>query len=401
MMKLRSRWRCDESGAAAVLVAASLLVLMGMAAVVLDGGLGLSEQRDTQNAADHAALTAAWVGCVGSTDPVVEGLASAERNGFDNNGVTNTVALSSPSAGIWEATIVSNLDTAFAPAIGVDSLAVTSTAVADCSVISGLGGFALFASGTDCGPFELTFTGSSATFEGSIHSNGRLKLNGSAAVGEETTVTGNVTYVETYDSVGVIVAGTISQVPPLPAPGGWTMDDYDNHDPIDTETTAYAAIALGQYFVVPDGTAYNGVTLPNGLYYSPGSFSMHDVTAESVTLVAEGKITFTGSNTINSDGDPVTTTDAPWDPTGLGVYSEHIDDGSPCNNTAIDWSGSMHEWSGVQYAPNGKVDMSGADNSTLNGGIIAYSISLPGAGTSISYDPTFTGVEITTLSLTD
>lgn len=399
MMKLRSHWRSDESGAAAVLVAASLLVLMGMAAVALDGGLGLSEQRDTQNAADHAALTAAWVGCVGSTDPVVEGLASAARNGFDNNGVTNIVTLTSPSTGIWEATVVSNLDTSFGPTIGVDALAVTSTAVADCSVISGLGGFALFASGTDCGPFELTFTGSSATFEGSIHSNGRLKLNGSAAVGEETTVTGNVTYVETYDSVGVDVLGTTSQVAPLPIPGGWSMDDYD--DPGEIGTTAYVASDALQYFFVPDGTAYNGVTLPNGLYYSPGSFSMHDVTAESVTLVAEGKISFTGSNTINSDGDPVTTTDGPWDPTGLGVYSEHIDDGSPCNNTAIDWSGSMHEWSGVQYAPNGKVDMSGADNSTLNGGIIAYSISLPGAGTSISYDPTFTGVEITTLSLTD
>ncbi len=400
-MTFRSRLFAEDSGAAAVLVAATLMVLMGMAALALDGGLGYDEKRSTQNAADHAALTASWTECTTALGPAAAGLASAARNGYSNDGVTNTVAVTSPSFGIWEATVVSNVSTTFGATIGTDQLSVRSVAIADCAVISGLGGYALFASGTLCGPFELAFTGSFAVFEGSIHSNGRLKLNGNTA--SPSVVTGAVTYVETYSAIGVNDTSgnpkTATQVGILEPPGGWTIDDYD--DPGANGTSAATAAAIGQYTVIPDGTAYNNVTLPSGLYYSPGSFSMHNVTADGVTFVAAGQITLTGTNNINADGNPATTEVGPWDPTGLGVFSNYINDGSPCNNTAVNWSGSAHNWSGVQYAPFGKVDMSGASNAAFNGAIIAYTISLPGSNSSVIYDNTFTGVVITTLSLTD
>lgn len=387
----------DETGAAAVLVAAAMLVLMGFAAVAIDGGLGFDERRSAQNAADHAALTAAWAECTGSADPAADGLASANENGYNNTLLPDTVTMTQLAAGIWQADIESINDAQFATMVGVSELIVNVSAIADCSQIVGLGGYALFASGTECGPFEMSFTGASATFDGDIHSNGRLKLNGSES--DPTTVNGDITYVETYSQVGVIENGLVQQVPILPSPGGWEMDDYD--DPTEIGTTAHAAFLAGEYTVIPDGTSFHTETLADGLYYSPGSFSLHDVTASSVTLVAEGQITLTGTNNINADGDPLTPDAGPWDPTGLGLFSTHIDDGSPCNNTAIDWSGDAHNWSGVQFAPNGKVDMSGASNSSLNGAIIAYTISLPGSGTSISYDDTFTGVAITTLALTD
>ena len=403
MTRLRRGWQSDR-GAAAVLGAASLMVLMGMAALALDGGLGYDEKRSTQNAADHAALTASFTECSGGSGPAsaAAGKASAARNGYDDDGVTNTVTLSSSAFGIWEATVVSNVDTAFGATLGTDDLSVRSVAVADCAVISGLGGYALFASGTACGPFELAFTGANATFEGSIHSNGRLKLNGNTA--SPTVVTGAVTYVESYSAVGVNdtsgLPKTATQVGILEPPGGWDIDDYKN--PLVAGTTAAAAQSAGQYNVVPNGTVFDGVTLANGLYYSPGSFTVKNSTAEKVTLVAAGQIAFIGTNTINVTDNPVTAAlPGPWDPTGLGVFSNHINDGTPCNNTAINWSGSAHSWSGVQYAPFGKVDMSGSTNSAFNGAIIAYTISLPGSSSSVIYDNTFTGVVITTLSLTD
>lgn len=48
-----------ESGASLILVAASLLFTFGLAAIVIDGGLGWSERRQAQSAADFSALAAA------------------------------------------------------------------------------------------------------------------------------------------------------------------------------------------------------------------------------------------------------------------------------------------------------------------------------------------------------
>ena len=49
-----------EQGAVAITVAICMVVLMGFAALAMDGGLGFDDRRGTQNAADNAALAAAW-----------------------------------------------------------------------------------------------------------------------------------------------------------------------------------------------------------------------------------------------------------------------------------------------------------------------------------------------------
>ena len=50
------RVHADERGATAVLVAASLFMLMGFAALVVDVGAGFNERRQDQSAADFAVL---------------------------------------------------------------------------------------------------------------------------------------------------------------------------------------------------------------------------------------------------------------------------------------------------------------------------------------------------------
>lgn len=55
MLKLSSR---DDTGAVLVLIASSLLFMMGLAAIVIDGGLGFSERRQAQSGADFGTLAA-------------------------------------------------------------------------------------------------------------------------------------------------------------------------------------------------------------------------------------------------------------------------------------------------------------------------------------------------------
>lgn len=70
--------RDPERGATAILVAGSLVLLMGFAAVAIDGGLALNERRQDQSAADAGALSAAISARV---EPVQPGCAVASPSG--------------------------------------------------------------------------------------------------------------------------------------------------------------------------------------------------------------------------------------------------------------------------------------------------------------------------------
>ena len=85
----------SDQGAVAVLVAASLIMLMGFAALVVDVGAAMSERRQDQSAADMAALAAVQF-ARGSANP-----ATAANNGAS---VAITVAnstLDNPAAANW------------------------------------------------------------------------------------------------------------------------------------------------------------------------------------------------------------------------------------------------------------------------------------------------------------
>lgn len=81
---LRSR---NESGATAVLIAASMLVLIGFAAIAVDSGLVLDERRQDQNAADAAALSAGLGARVAPTQPGCQASGSLEQTAACNGAV--------------------------------------------------------------------------------------------------------------------------------------------------------------------------------------------------------------------------------------------------------------------------------------------------------------------------
>ncbi len=383
------RLHSDDRGAAAVTIAAIMLLLMGMMAIALDGGRGFDERRYAQNAADHASLAAAWASCQATADPIVAGRASATQNGFDNTDPEITVTITDLGSGQWEAVIESDIDATFGSFVGDDEIDTRARAVAYCDHISGLGGHAIFADGSVCGPFELQLDGANLVIDGDVHSNGRLKVTAPAAT--PGTINGDVTYVESFNKTNVVVTGSETQVPIQPIPGGWIIDDYAPGGSIAT-----VASAAGEYFYSAADVSYSGI-IADGLYFSEGDLDLGGISGTGVggelyaTFVARGQIHVTG---------PANTLTGPWDTTGLSLFSIYNEaQGPKCNVNSIIWSGSSHSWNGVQFAPLGGISMSSASNTTFNGSIIGYTVNLPGADTQISYDNSFPGVPRTYLQL--
>src|SRR5690606_15945012 len=171
-MRSVNRSNRGEKGAVLVLVAAALLVLTGMAAIAIDGGLAYNERRSTQNAADNAALAGAWALCRGE-DAAQAALDSAQLNGYTPpqvdapqiDGDTVTVR------------IQADISTTFGRAQGVGELGVISEARARCTLGGGggewLGLPAILSVGSGCGPVTLGNNGDS---NGLIYSASGLVL---------------------------------------------------------------------------------------------------------------------------------------------------------------------------------------------------------------------------------
>ncbi len=139
MMQNRSgthQQRNTEKGQAIILIVFSIIGLVGMSALAIDGGNAYLERRKTQNAADSAALSGAIARIEGDHWREVA-LASAKSNGYDNNGITNTVELNTPPiGGIYadnpeyiQVIITSYLDTFFGPVIGIPQVIVSTQAI--------------------------------------------------------------------------------------------------------------------------------------------------------------------------------------------------------------------------------------------------------------------------------
>lgn len=97
MLKWAGRPQDDEQGAVAILVAASLVMLMGFAAVTVDVGAAFNERRQDQSAADMAAMVAVQF-ARGSAN-----LATAADNGATQAMIVANSTLDNPAAADWAA----------------------------------------------------------------------------------------------------------------------------------------------------------------------------------------------------------------------------------------------------------------------------------------------------------
>jgi len=130
------RYKKGERGQAIIIIVFSIIGLIGMTALAIDGGNALIDRRRTETAASAAALTAALTRINGG-DWRSAALATANANGYNNDGVSsiiemNTPPLSGPYAGdseYIEVIITSHLATYFGPVIGVPRVTNIARAV--------------------------------------------------------------------------------------------------------------------------------------------------------------------------------------------------------------------------------------------------------------------------------
>lgn len=124
VVKLPS-YKRGEQGQAMILIVFSIIGLIGMSALAIDGGNAYVDSRRAETAASAAALTAATTRIEGGNWRAAA-LATASANGYDNNGITNTVELNTPPINgdyngnpeYIEVIITSHLKTYFGAVIG-------------------------------------------------------------------------------------------------------------------------------------------------------------------------------------------------------------------------------------------------------------------------------------------
>ncbi len=130
------KFRKTEKGQALILIVFSIIGLIGIAALAVDGGNAYVEKRRAQNAADASALGGALARIKGYSW-VQETYKIADNNGFDNNGDSNVVQVFSPpatgeNAGDVEyiqVIITNHVSTYFGSVIGIRQVTVTGEAI--------------------------------------------------------------------------------------------------------------------------------------------------------------------------------------------------------------------------------------------------------------------------------
>ncbi len=174
----------DEEGVALVVVAFSMFMLMAVATLAIDGGLVHTDRRQAQNVADNASLAAAWAICEGR-DPTTAALTTAAANGFDNDGVSNTVNVTDLGDNRALVEITGSRDAQFGQAIGTETLEVAAEAIAACTSYRGADAipFGSPPSGFDGGLQNENPCGLNSGNCGRLYS---LRLDGYGDVGEDT-----------------------------------------------------------------------------------------------------------------------------------------------------------------------------------------------------------------------
>ena len=142
----------DDKGQVLVWVAVMLVALLIFVGLSVDAGIGLSERRHMQNAADAGALAGAHELCFGNRGQAV---ATATDYALRNGAVDPVTVEIRNQAGDVDATngftvwvqATMQADTALLGLVGVDTYPVQATAAAACGVAT-----------TSCGLWPLTFS---------------------------------------------------------------------------------------------------------------------------------------------------------------------------------------------------------------------------------------------------
>lgn len=368
----RARAAGRRRGAVTVLVAISMVLLLGVLALVLDGGLMLIERRRAQAAADAAALAATYALVAGDDDATAArtaALSFAAANGFtDGSGATVTVNIP-PESGAFagaddcvEVIVASETPRCFSAIWEAGDLEVGARAVAKggtpstASLIlldpSRSGALDLQGSGrvvTDAGIQVNSTSASAVTATNTGHTrpatSGKsgaplIKIGGGYATSSGGYLTGKLL------TGSPAVSDPLADLPVPPESG--TVYNGLPFPPYGTRTMSPGVYNGG----VSLGGGMN-VTMESGIYYMKGG---DFVVANGVTLTGNGVMIYTDTGRFSFQGGGRITLTPPTDGdfAGITLYQDR--------NSTKDISianGSTTTITGTIYAAAARVSFAG------------------------------------------
>jgi hypothetical protein len=374
---MRLRLQSKRRGAVLALVAICLVALLGIVAIVMDGGSLFDQRRRGQSAADAAALAAAedlylnwqqYAGLDTGGTASAAALANAAANGYSNDGTTSVVTVNIPPTsgnfvgkpGYAEVIIQYNLKRGFSAVFGSGDLPVKARAVARgewVPVNAGVIALDPTAPGalTANGNGQIQVTGG-ATIVVDSNSSSALATNGNATVSASAiSVTGNYSGKGFSPAPQTGVQATPDPLAYLPMPDpialGLTNQTY---------TGGSKTLNPGIY---NGGISLSGqakVTLNPGVYYMKGGgFS----TTGQATLTGNGVMIYSdGSGPIDLEGQGALN----LTPMTTGIYQgiTLMMNRTSTQAVTIAGNGSVRSVTGTIYAPKSPINISG--NGTFN-----------------------------------
>jgi Flp pilus assembly protein TadG len=359
-MRSIKQWLKREVGQSVVLVALSIAMLCGVAALVVDLGMVSVREGQLQNAADAAALAAARDLPSATTAKST----AVKYAGYNGVAAADTVATSpyNGNANRIEVVCKKTVQYTFAKIFGAKSIVVSARAVAEkSSGATGPFGYAVFSGGNT---LMLGMYSSSLYIDGSVHSNYSLQISGSTQ-----TITGNA---EAVNSLGCYVSqitiGGIAQ--------GASIDIQGSSINAPNRVTTPAAVIS-----MPDFSAQVKSLADAAGTSSKGDRNFWGTNLSVATpIYVEGNVqvagsTFSGAGTICATGDinmsgSLLEANAS---TAVCLYSKN-------GNISLSTSGLTIN--GTLYAPNGKIGIY-ASNINIYGRVIAKEILITGSNVNI------------------
>jgi Flp pilus assembly protein TadG len=386
---IRSRRR---RGTVAVITAVCLVPLIGMLAFLLDGGILMAQQRQTQAATDASAQAAAVYLYNNYTtnaglDPQGKAAALAKAyassNGFTNNTTNSTVTVNIPplsglftgEAGYAEIIVKYNQPRLFSAMFGSSTIPVTARTVARGTYAPYSDDAVIALNPTGAG--AVTAAGSakliaSATVQVDSSNVGAVNVNNTGNIKAPTiSITGNWAHDASGTLTGSVVTGAASASDPLatlPAP------------PTTGLTTQPSLPGYGSYTMNPGiyngGVTFGGgmnITMNPGIYYiQNGGFTV----ANGVTLTGTGVTIYItpGSGAFSFQGGGVINLSAPTS----GTYSGIVMYQDRSNTTPISIAnGTTTTITGTFYAAGAVISFAGgAQMSQFGSQIIASGVNL-------------------------
>jgi len=363
------KFRDDEQGAVAVLVALSMTVLLGFAAFAVDFGMLSSVKQSLQNAADAAALAGAAELADGANASAVQ---LAVRSYADKNGVaegdSSVTAESSVSGSVVTVNVSRTVEMGFSVVLtGKQTRTVRASAAAEATTIFGACPYALFA-GQDINDdgIGITANGNDMVIESPIHSNSNITIKHPTLVGENTVATA-------VNTTSVSGEGWLPHSPRIPMPSYASIQGkFLNTVTYSGSVTLKKSYTLSDF--VYERAAESGISSDvlrrEGLtIYISGSMGCNGnlsftTTDFPVNLIAAGSIDLRGCTLASTRECPMT------------VISE-------TGNVTVNGGGTS--FFGIVFAPEGNVTLNGND-ATIIGSVIAQNITKNGSHLTVKND---------------